>query len=54
MLMILMMVVGLVFEFVMTGKSDEVQEAVGGFRWFIAIGLIVTFLLQVLLGIGNF
>lgn len=52
MIVLTLLIVGLVFEFVLTGKSQEVQDGVRGFRAFIGVALVVAFILQVLLGIG--
>ena len=45
--------VSFVFEFVMTGQPEEVQDAVSGFRGFLLVSIFVALFLWALFGIGG-
>ena len=44
--------VSFVFEFVMTGQPEEVQDAVSGFRGFLIGSIFLSLFLWAILGIG--
>ena len=52
MIAITLFIVTLVFEFVMEGKSQEVQDAVSGFRGFLLVSIYLSLFLWAILGIG--
>ena len=52
MIAITLLIVAFVFEFVMTGQSQEVQDAVGGFRGFLLVSIFLSLFLWAVLGIG--
>lgn len=52
MIALTLIIVALVFEFVMTGQSQEVQDAVSGFRGFLLVSIFLSLFLWAILGIG--
>ena len=48
-----LIVVAFVFEFVMTGQSQEVEDAVSGFRGFLLVSIFFSLFLWAILGIGE-
>ena len=52
MVVITLLIVAFVFEFAMEGKSQEVQDAVSGFRGFLLISIFLSLFLWAILGIG--
>ena len=52
MIAITLLIVAFVFEFVMTGQSKEIQDAVSGFRGFLLVSIFLSLFLWAILGIG--
>ena len=52
MIAITLLIVAFVFEFVMTGQPEEVQDAVSGFRGFLLVSIFLSLFLWAILGIG--